>query len=166
MSTKYDYPALEREFIEGDDTVTLRGLARREGMKSNSPISDYARNHEWDRKRKEFRETRDSAYLQLTAQESAERLARLEDRGIDLLEAMLVQGAQRLVAGTLEVSGKDLLEAITKVQLLAGKATERTEGRQVHAHVADPRTLEALEQLARRGIAGSDPGDQPKLLTG
>lgn len=161
------YPALEQEFIVGGDEVTLRYLAKREGMRSNSPISDYAKAHDWKGKRQRFREKSSDDFINKSAIQRAERLAILADRSLDVVQAILVQAAQRIVAGNLDISAKDALDAITKVQLLRGEATERTEGRTVNAHVLDARSLDILEELAR-GKLGPSPvgGDKPKLLTG
>ena len=166
MTKKYDWIALEHQFIEGGEDVTHRSIAKEIGA-SNSTVSAYAKLHGWEEKRARFRAETEERFLSIRSEQRARKLAVLAERGVDLLEAMMVQAAQRVVNNTLEMSAKDALDAISKVQLLRGEATERTEGRQVHAHVLDARALDALEELARRQLEPIPVGgDKPKLLTG
>ena len=168
MSTarKFDYTELERQFVEGGDDVSYRSLAR-EVKASNSTITAYAKAHGWEEKRARFRAETEERYLAIRAEQRARKLATLAERGVDVLEAILIQAAQRMVNNTLEISAKDALEGIRMIQLLRGEATERTEGRQVHAHIADARTLDVLESLVRGQLEPKPVGgDQPRLLTG
>lgn len=161
--TKVDYLALEREFITSKDDISLREIAKREGM-SNSTISDYARKHNWLKKREEQKDKVLSEFLDRSAEQVARRLARMSEMAVDVLEGQLVRFAQQLTQHLdpetgqptnkepIYISPKDVQEAIRLIQLLRGGPTERHEDnvRGVTVHTLDPRLVEALGEAARR----------------
>ena len=49
---KYDYDALERQYIQG--TMSLRELCRMNGIETWSTVAEQAKKREWDKRREEF----------------------------------------------------------------------------------------------------------------
>lgn len=166
MAEKADWGAIKREFVTSN--ASLRELASRSGL-SNSTVSDRARADNWKRDRAEFRAQADENFLALAAEERARRLSRLADLSIDMLEAMLIRAASQMAdpANPYPVNPKDVLEAISKIQLLRGDATERIEEKRLVGHVYPPELLAALGDLARRNLdGGRAPGAGPRALPG
>jgi len=166
MADRANWDAIKREFVTTD--ATLRGLADRAGL-SNSTVSDRARKENWKRLRADFRAQADENFLALAAENRARRLSRLADNSLDMLEAMLVRAAQQMADPTnpYPVNPKDVLEAISKIQLLRGDATERIEEKRLVGHVYPPELLAALGDLARRNLdGGRAPGADIRSLPG
>lgn len=166
--SKLDLSALEREYIITD--ISLREMARREGV-SNSTISTPAKRANWAEKRDQYKNAELDEYIARNAEKNAKRLARLEDLTVDVLEGQLVAFAQQLTAHLDEdgkpngkeplfISPQDAREVIKTIQLLRGKATERTEEnvRGITVHTVDNRLLEALGGAARRGLISGGAG--------
>jgi hypothetical protein len=129
--TKVDYPALEREYLESEETPSLRKMAEREGI-SNSTLSDYARKHKWAEKRAEIKDRETRQYLALVAERNARRLARMSELTVDVLEGHLIRFAQQLTQHLDEdgkpsgkeplfVSPKDVQEAIRLIRDLSAQ---------------------------------------------
>lgn len=166
--SKLDLGALEREFVTSD--ISLRKLAEREGV-SNSTISTPAKRLGWAEKRVAYRHRELDEYISRNAEKNAKRLARLEDLTVDVLEGQLIRFAEQLTVHLDEdgkpngkeplfVSPQDAREVIKLIQLLRGRATERTE-ENVHGvtvHTVDRRLLEALGGAARRSLIAGGSG--------
>jgi hypothetical protein len=84
MNRKYDYPALEREYIAGD--MSIRELARRHGIFNASLVHVQARKGDWVTKRAEYRRRTQHNTPERLADSDARRAAReleVRDRGIE-----------------------------------------------------------------------------------
>ncbi len=175
--SKLDLAALEREFITSD--ISLRKMALREGV-SNSTLSSPAKRLGWAAKRDDFKNRELDEYIQRNAEKNAKRLARLEDLTVDVLEGQLIRFAEQLTSHLdadgkpngkepLFISPQDARDVIKTIQLLRGKATERTEEnvRGLTVHTIDPRLTELLGGVARRSILTGGGGDpRPVALIG
>lgn len=164
MRTKADYNALEREYVTTE--ISLRSLATREGI-SNGTLSEKARRKDdagktWLMKRQEYQGEVERRYLRGAAESRARQLSRLADSAVNVLEATITRLAIQLVGQVdkdgnvlvppMEVPLKEGLEAIKQIQTLRGLPSDITEERKVVGHLADPRLLEALGDLARRTL--------------
>lgn len=168
--TKLDYGPLEREFITTD--ISLRDMAKREGV-SNSTVSDYARRNKWEDKREAFKAEVEGRYLKTAAESRARQLSRLADQSVTVLEMALTRLAIQLTGKVdedgnvevppMEVPLKEGLEVIRQIQTLRGLPSNITEERQVVGHLADPRLLEALGNLAREQLGRSGASGDPVL---
>jgi hypothetical protein len=164
VSRKLDYGSLEREYITTE--ISLRAMAKREGA-SNSTVSDYARAHGWEEKRKRYTEEVEQRFLSVAAESRARQLSTILDRSVTMLEMIVTRMAIQLAGDEKkgiqpqEVVLKDALDAVRMVQALRGQPGEIREERQVVGHLADPRLLELLGDLARRRLGPDEARIEP-----
>lgn len=158
MSRKVDYAAAEREFITAPEPgISRRELAKIYGIGA-SAMSDYARAHDWEGKRKRFLDSVDEEFIRKSALVRARKLAELSERSVDLLEAMLVRTAQQLAGQEgfqrMELSPRDAMDVIRQVAVARGDPSDIVREQHDTVHSIDPRVLSALGELAGRAISG------------
>lgn len=172
MNKKFDYDALEHQYVQGD--MSLRELAISAGIKNHSLIMRQSKQREWPRKRREFRESANKTALTVMAGESGRRIAREEqvrDNAIDAIDDMItrLRGDLKKTRTVLKdgvyeeiplvrVTPNDIVLLIDRMQTLFGKPSQITEDRSlgIAFESADPDTLRSFIE-ATRGV-GLDAG--------
>lgn len=180
---KYDYDALERQYITGD--MSLRELCRLNGIDTWSTVAEQAKKREWDKRRDEYRAIARQHEMEVLAGRRAQKLEQLTDDLVDTIHAAVLQyvaglqdrtvqlpdGTYQVIPATPVVTS-DLVKLIDKVQLLRGLPTSREVklglGLDLHGNVTDPSQLppELLRELAaaaRAGGAGTGAGGQSPI---
>ena len=162
MSTKYDYPALRVEYVTSD--ISIRELCKRHDIASWSSVAQWARKHNWDRDREDYKKAAFEHEINALAEKRALKLAQTFDIAIDVIQATFLRMAQNLSSADYHVSPHDLSELLTKLQLLAGGPTSREEvhGFNLSADLP-PELLRAIQDAARAGGAGLKPVGQSAL---
>jgi len=179
-ATRYDYDALERQYVQG--SMSLRALCEMNGITTWSVVTYRAKQFDWARKRETFQETIKHKDLEIVAGKRAAKLEQLTDDIIDTIHAAIfrfVEGmADRVVKGEdgeflipgTPVMASDLVKLIDKVQLLKGQPTSREMklGLSLHGELDDPTQLprELLRELAhaaREAGAGTSTGGSSPL---
>lgn len=160
--TKVDYDALEREYITSD--ISIRALAQREGM-SWSAVADQARKHDWKGKRDEYRR---EVTRKTIAKDAKQFVAESDDLNFEMIQAaraIVYKVLEGLRDGTIIPQPRDALLAMDKIQLLSGRATERTEAQVIGitatGPIFDEALLRQLEELTRG--ATDLPSTSPRL---
>jgi len=154
-AAKLDWASLEREYVTTQ--ITGREMAKREHV-SNSTISTHAKREGWEEKRQAYLVDVDKRYLKISAESRARQLSRLADQSVTVLEMALTRlaiqlaGDEQTGVAPMEVPIKEGLEVIRQIQTLRGLPSNITEERQVVGHLADPRFLEAIGELARANL--------------
>lgn len=172
MNKKFDYDALEAQYVQGD--MSLRELALSAGITNHSLIMRQSKKREWARKRKEFRENANNTALTVMAGESGRQIAReMQVRGnaVDAIDDMITRLREDLRKtktvlkdGVYEevplivVKPMDVANLIDRLQVLFGKPSQITEDRSLGVSIesADPELLRSIVE-ATRGI-GLDAG--------
>jgi transposase-like protein len=164
--TKIDYSAAEREYRTGSDSI--RSLATRYGV-SFSSMAEWARNHEWDKKRNDYRAHISDTAIEKTADKHIREKEEVLDEAFSLLRATLYQYGAQLKAGMIPVNVKDLVMAVQALQSLLGQPTTRTEATILGVSItADSRDLDLgllreLERVARTRLVGGSVEGTPQL---
>jgi hypothetical protein len=160
--SKVDYDLLEREYVTTD--ISIRALAQREGM-SWSAVADQARKREWSDKRLTYRR---EVSKKTIARDAKQFVSESEDLNFEMIQAaraIIYKVLEGMRDGTILPQPRDALLAMDKLQLLTGKATERTEAQVVGitstGGYIDDALLRRLEELTR-GQTGL-PSSAPKL---
>ena len=172
MNKRFDYDALERQYVQGD--MSLRELAASVGMTNHSLIMRQSKKREWPRKREEFRSKANETALTVMAGQTGRRIAREEevrDNAIGALDDMITRLREDLKKtktvlkdGVYEevplvrVTPNDIVNIIDRMQVLLGKPSQITEDRSlgVELQSADPELLRSIVE-ATRGV-GLDAG--------
>jgi hypothetical protein len=173
MNKKFDYDALERQYIQGE--MSLRELAESVGMKNHSLIMRQSKKRDWARKRAEYQSKANETALTVMADKRGNYLAReagVKDNAIGAIDDMITRLREDLKKtktvlrdGVYEevpmvrVTPNDIGMLIDKLQVIFGKPSSITEDRSFGASVtgeADPEILRAFVE-ATRGI-GLDAG--------
>lgn len=140
-ATKHDYHMLEREFVEGDESI--RALCRRHGIKSWSSVSAFAKKNVWEDKRVEFRRMlvvkQNEAVSKKMAEGRAEKVAKALDDALmvsnkalftflDSLEDRWVTspetGKQFLIPAQV-IEASDFVKIFDRIMVLNGQPTKR-----------------------------------------
>lgn len=156
--TKIDYDVAEREFITTN--ISIRRLAEKFGMKGWSAMAERARKPDsagktWQDKRDEFRRSVSAKRMDKDVSKMVADTQELEFEQIQAARAIIFAGLQAIRDGDVVVQPRDITLAIDKLQLLLGKATERTEAtvvgdtNPVSRGLPDPEFLRRLEELSR-----------------
>lgn len=172
MNKKFDYDALERQYIQGE--MSLRDLAVTAGMKNHSLIMRQSKVREWARKRQEYRERSAQTALTVMADNRGKYIAREErvrDNAIGAIDDMITRLREDLKKtkmvmkdGVYEevpfirVTPNDIANMIDRMQILFGKPSQIHEDRSfgVELSTADPDLLRSIVE-ATRGV-GLDSG--------
>jgi histone H3/H4 len=150
--SKIDYDLAEREYITTN--ISIRKLAEKYGMDGWSSMAEQARKRDWQEKRDEFRRSVSAKRLEKDVTKFVQDIEDLEYEQIQAARAIIFAGLQAIRDGSVTVQPRDITLAIDKLQLLTGKATERTEATVVGdsnpvSRGLDPEFLRRLEELSR-----------------
>jgi transcriptional regulator with XRE-family HTH domain len=161
---KVDYTSLEREYVFGE--VSQRELAKREGI-SNGTLSEYARNHEWDSKRDNYRNKLAVRVTDKTVEKVADEQAKVNDEIFKAMRATIYKYVEGLQAGHIVPSTKDAVMASEVIRSLFGEPDKRLEVRSFNVtatgQLGDPEFLRRLEQLTRGVRDGDEPAGGARL---
>lgn len=175
MNRKWDYDALELEYIQGD--MGLRELADSHGMSTHSMIMDASKKRGWAKKREEYRNRAQSKAMTLLADDEGRRIAKevkVRDNAIDAIDEAISKMRSDMKATVLRERGgewreeplvvirpQDVAQLIDRLQVLFGKPSSITEERNLGISLSstgnDPEFLRALVEASRG--RGADPGD-------
>jgi hypothetical protein len=140
-ATKHDYHLLEREFVEGDESI--RALCRRHDIKSWSSVSAFAKKNAWEEKRAEFKRMlvvkQNEAVSKKMAEGRAEKVAQALDDALmvsnkalftflDSLEDRWVEDPvthkQHLIPAQI-IEASDFVKIFDRIMVLNGQPTKR-----------------------------------------
>lgn len=169
MNSKYDWGALERQYVTTD--VSMRGLADEHGIKNHSIVTSQARAREWVRKRTEYREgAADKAVVYMADAEGMRRAqeARVRDHAIEAIDdaiqkmrADMKLTEKRLVNGewvevpVIILKPADIVMLIDRMNVLFNRPSQITEERSLGLSLsagASPEFLRGIVE-ATRGLA-------------
>lgn len=171
MSSKFDYEALEREYIEGPDDLTPRKMAERDGASFSAYYSQY-RKRDWLTKRERFREMRDQKVMKVVTDTISIKAAQIKSDALDVIHAAVMKMGLDLADRTLKdgtvvpgqtVTPGDLAKLIDKLMLLTGNPTTINENRNLGIDLTDrdlpPDVARLLAEVAgERGTASRSVG--------
>jgi hypothetical protein len=157
-AAKVNYETLEREYVTS--LISIRKLADKYGM-SWSTVAERARRPDktgktWSDKRIEFRTRVSEKQIEKDASKYVRDVEELEYEQLQAARAIIFAGLDAIRRGDVTVQPRDITQAINVVQLLTGKATERTEatvvGNAIPVTGPDPEFLRRLEELSRGAL--------------
>lgn len=179
MRRKYDYHQMKQEYIYGDES--LRGLADKHGLASNSTISDIARREGWEKARDDYRAEQRRADAEAVATKRAIKLAEMEKDILETIHASVIalalslqdrviddpiSGTKKLIPAQ-QVTPDGLTKLIDKYLVMSGQVTNREAhlGFTINAGPNDiPHdVLRDLRKLAEEQGAGAEPMGQSPL---
>lgn len=155
-----DYPVLEREYIFGD--ISMSAMAAREGI-SKGTLGEYARNHEWESRRDQYRNQLSKRTTDKTVEKVSNEQAEVNEEIFKAMRATIYKYVEAIYAGTVIPSTKDAVMAAEVILRAYGEPDRRLEVRTLGVNVnatgqlTDPEFLRRLEQLTR----GIRDGDEP-----
>jgi hypothetical protein len=171
---RYDYDAIEREYVTGD--MSLRQLAEAHHMKTHSLITDQSRKRDWVRKRDEYRRgVSDKTVAYMADQEGARRAkeALVRDNAIEAIDEAITKMREDMRLTTTDGNGnvlplvvirpKDLVLLIDRLNVLFGRpaqiSEERTLGVQFNEVDSDVLRsfIDATRGLGEAGGASESP---------
>lgn len=133
---KYDYATIRQQFVTGDES--LRALAIRNGLATNSTISEIARREGWEAQREEFRKLEQAKVSEAVADKRAQKIAEMEEDILTAIHAAVVQLAlslrDRVVDGpdgqpvfipAQQVTPDGVTKLIDKFLVMTGNVTSR-----------------------------------------
>ncbi len=121
---KADYRILEREYVTTE--ATYRDLETKYGV-AFSAISRYGREHDWLRKREEYRRQAMADGINMALEKLAEQAADVRIEAVTAMRATLYEYMENLKDHKVPVGTKEAVQAIQTLQLLLGEPTERRE---------------------------------------
>ena len=171
MASRYDYNALEREYVQGD--MSVRALATAHDIKSWSSVNDQARKRDWNAKRAEYRAKRDEHFIEKAAEQEVDEVLQIREQSMNILRGILARYAERLVSKNPKdvpvIQTREAIAAMRELAAMTGQPTEITENRNLGINFSaelPPELAGALLRLAReRGLAlGSGMGSAQAAL--
>jgi len=172
LNKRFDYDALERQYVQGD--MSLRELAASVGMTNHSLIMRQSKKREWPEKRKKFRSKANNTALTVMADQTGRRIAREEqvrDNAIGAIDDMITRLREDLKktktvlkdgvyeeVPLIRIGPNDIVNIIDRMQVLFGKPSQITEEHRLGVNVesTDPELLRSIV-AATRGV-GLDSG--------
>jgi hypothetical protein len=121
---KVDYRIIERDYVTTE--LTYRDLEDKYHV-AFSAISRYGREHDWPRKREEYRRQAMADSISATLEKLAEQAADVRVESVTAMRATLYEYLQNLKDHKVTVGTKEAVQAIQTLQLLLGEPTERRE---------------------------------------
>lgn len=176
---KYDYQTIKQEYVTGD--ASLRALAEKHGLATNSTISEIARREDWESARQEFRQLEQQRISEVVAEKRAVKVAEIESDILETIHAAVIQlaislqdrvvqdpvsGNQKFIPAQ-QVTPDGLTKLIDKFLVMSGQVTNREAhlGFTLNASTEDiPHdVLRRLRQLASEQGAGANAVGQSPL---
>lgn len=173
MSAKWDYEALEQEYIEGPDDLTPRKMAERDGASFAAYYAQF-RKRDWARKRAEYREKLHVKTVEKLTDTVAMKVVQMRADALDVIHAAFFKmaadiqdrwvtdpetGARVFVPGV-KVTPDGLAKLLDRFQALTGNPTTISENRNLGidltAQQLPPDVARALADLA--GERGTQSG--------
>lgn len=179
MRRKYDYQTIKQDYVTGD--ASLRDLADKYGLATNSTISDIARKEDWAKARAEFRDLEQQKVSEAVAQKRARKLAEIDEDFLETFHAAIINLALSLQDRVVEdpitrtqkfipaqqMTPDGLTRLMDKYLVTTGQVTNR-EAHLGFTIAAGPNdiphdVLRELRKLAQEQGAGSSPVGQSPL---
>ena len=171
---KFDWTAIEQQYITGE--MSLRELARMNGIANHSLVMGQSTRHDWTQKRFDFRSQRNEKAIGYLADDEAKRIARevkVRDNAIDLIDEAITKMRTQLnetrevwrhedwvTEPLIVVKPADVALLIDRLNVLFGRPSSITEERSLGISLSAGGTLgpDILRGIveATRGIADSD----------
>lgn len=144
--TKYDYDALEKEFVQGPIDQSVRQFAEAHGIAAWSTVNAQAVRRRWREKREDFHNKLTTRTMDVIADRTAQKAAQVKEDALDIIHAAMFKMAQdlkdrevietdydgktrtRVIEG-ITVTPSDLAKLIDRVLLLTGQPTQIGEQR-------------------------------------
>jgi hypothetical protein len=169
----HDYRLMEREYVTSH--ISIRGLCRRHGIRSHSPVVDQAKKHNWAEKREQYQAKESEAFMSRHAARMADRQAEIHDKAIDVIDEALDKyrddmraTEKKLVNGewvevpVMRLMPKDVAILLDRLQVLFERPSRISEGRDLSVRSALP--IDALNQFVEltRGRAAPPTSPLPR----
>ena len=163
MASKYDYPTLERQFVQG--TMSIRQLCKDNGINTWSTVHEYAKRNAWNAKREEYQSRLREAETKTLIEKRANQLDKALDDAItvavqtiwvffDSLKDHWVtdpDSGKRFLVPAQAIPASDFVRIMEKLMVLNGQVTSREArvGLTLTGEVLpDQLTMEMLRELA------------------
>ncbi len=146
----------------------MSAIAAREGI-SKGTLGEYARNHEWESRRDDYRNKLAQKTNDRTVEKVADQQAQVNDEIFKAMRATVYKYVEALQAGTVIPSTKDAVMAAEVILRALGEPDRRLEVKTLGINVSatgqltDPEFLRRLEQLTRGIRDGDEPVGGPRL---
>lgn len=172
-SRKYDYAALEREFVQDPNDISVRALAEKHGIPW-SGLNVQANKGNWRQKREDFKRQAMSKAVERASTDLAEKITEIRRDALDAIHAAIIkmgldmQDRQlqdgRFVPGQV-ITPSDVAKLIDKMLLLTGNPTSIGEERHIGVNLPSELPPElarliadtATERGADTGTVGRSP---------
>jgi hypothetical protein len=178
MNKKWDWAVIELQYVQGD--MSLRDLARENGISNHSSVMRHSKSGEWPRKREEYRETTVGRAVTVLAKRNGEALAsevEVRDNAVHAIDEMVTRLREDLTKTKkvmrdgvwveeplVVVRPNDVAMLIDRMQILFNKPSLITEERSVGALFStdDPELLARLvDATAGVGLDGGATTSSP-----
>lgn len=164
-TAKYDYTAMEAEFVAGD--MTIRALAIKHGVAPNnvSTVHDMARKRDWVEKREQYRAKTTNRAIELSVDKGASRITRrmeVQDHAVETIDRALTKldedmkrthwverGGQLFEEPVLTMRPNDIVQLLDRLQTALGQPSLITEERRFGIDISGTADLDTLKELAR-----------------
>jgi hypothetical protein len=173
---KYDYDALEKEFIQTDQSMSIRQFAKDHGITSWSALNVQANKRDWDQKRKDFHQRATEKAIAVAGDKMATKIMSIREDMLEVIHAATIKMGldmqDRVITHTREngttwdeiipgqsVTPDHLSKLIDKFLLLTGNATRVTEERSTRDVSVD---FTGLPTDLTRAIADYASGLEPR----
>jgi len=176
---KFDWTAIEQQYITGE--MSLRELARMNGIANHSLVMGQSTRHDWTQKRFDFRSQRNEKAIGYLADDEAKRIARevkVRDNAIDLIDEAITKMRTQLnetrevwrhedwvTEPLIVVKPADVALLIDRLNVLFGRPSSITEERSLGISLSAGGTLgpEVLRGIveATRGLGSADAQRSP-----
>jgi hypothetical protein len=173
MNRKFDWKVIEQQYITGD--MSLRELARMNGIANHSLVMGQSTRNEWNRKRIDFRSQRLDKTITYMADDEAKRVAkevRVRDNAIEAIDEAIsvmrdqmkmtrqvMRNGEYVEEPMIIVRAQDVALLIDRLNVLFGRPSTISEERSLGVSLSAGGTLgpDILRGIveATRGI--SDP---------
>jgi len=130
---KHPYPEMEAEYV-ASDSISMREIARKNGIENYSLVHQYAKTHRWTEKRALRQAKTDEKVLERYADRAARRMDRLEDAFDSTIELIIesIDKVRRDIRETperVQVAPRDLALLIDRLLVMKGQPSQITEER-------------------------------------
>jgi len=162
MPSKYPWDELERQFVHG--TMSMRQLAKDNGMQSWSTLSEYAKRHAWAEKRANYQARLTEAETRTLVERRADQLGKSLDDAVTVASQVIwafldslryrwvtdEETGKRFLVPAQVIAASDFVRIMEKLMVLNGQATSREArvGLTLTGEVSSELTMEMLRDLA------------------